>query len=206
MSGYQEKVAITILLFLLLFNLRVAAQSFSGFNAGINSGFDFREKYVDNAIADRYVKIEKRIGLVLSYSKEYRDIILNVSINPYMNLARIHPYILSNLDPGPQNRKDYFGLKTDYNVYLGGGFLKPTVGISAGVIPKYPYEIKNYLRNSSTSLEWGLFGGLTTLLTKKKGAITFGYYYSSIITGEEIIYNSDYAIWQISYQFYLKRE
>lgn len=166
---------------LLLFNAvafinELMAQAFEGLNVGINCGFDFREKYVDQAIADRYVRFEKRLGLSIGYSAKYEKIALNFSLNPYMSLARIHPYILSNLDPGPQNRKDYFGLKTDINAYLGKGFIKPVVGFSVGVIPQYPYEIRNYLKNTTTSLEWGLIGGLATVIDERN-VLNFGCYY-----------------------------
>lgn len=204
MSGYKEKITVIILVTFLLLIEDINAQT-SGLSFGVGYGIDFQDKYVDNAIVDRYVKHESRLNLNIGYLLKFEKISINASLNPFVSFARINPHITSNLDPGPQNRKDYFGIKTDIMTYLGDKRLKPTIGVSMGILPEYPYEIKNYLKNSTEAYEWGLLGGLT-LFHHKRSFTSLGYYYGSVITGMGDVYDVVYGIWQIDYRFYLKNK
>lgn len=198
MSRYQKKITVAfIICFIALWG---SAKSQIG--VGLSYGIDPRNEYVDKAIIARVVPFESRIGLILSGYLEREKLTGVLEVNPYYNYARINPTIVSLLDDKPQNTKNYYGVNLSMKAVLGKQLIAPVLGLSSGIIPSYPFRIKNYVKDESFAYELGFSGGLM-LFINTRNTVSANYHYGIILPGMGDVYNEEYGFWKVTYAFIL---
>jgi|GEM_PF-6287806 len=195
MSTHQKKVT-TIFLLLLI---TVTVKCYSQYAVGVSYGLDPKERYLANSIGDRATNLHHVTLSVLKYL-EFSKVLGMIQLSSAYNYGKITPQMFTSSPQKIPNTMNYLNFGISGKAILGESFIAPMIGLNAGFIPKYLYEINNSVEEKSNAYNWGLIGGLACFLTSKS-LVTLSYDYGKIYPGQGDKYNRNYGFISLSYQY-----